>query len=754
MADATLNIAIKTDPAQPFNIVIKQMQEAEKEAGLLSTTVGKIGAAFAGLAALKGTFDFVLNATQEMEDLTTQFIAFTGSARGAELQLQRLQEFASTSPFELTQVANANRILLAFGSTTKQSIEQLRQLGEASAATGADLTELATIFGQIQAEGKLTGERFNQLVERGINIGPELAKSLGVAETSIRKLISESKISGDEVAKAFEKMTTAGGQFEGATGRLGKTVSGQLSTLKDAFTALASEVGGRGTGVFSDWIGVITEASNALTGYLAKQRELEQGGQNVQRIEEIKNQLEDLRDTLGDLEADIKRNNEGGFSSIRLNLERTEVLQQYKALNAELVSLTVDRNAQLAAEQKKADDAELAKINQKKKDKAAGLLAEQAALEQAERDKAAEAEIKKVEEKEKRITEIAFQEAAVRNAILQEQEGANDEVKILALQEREQTLTSERLRIEAERQDLLKQYDNAELLRQQDTLNKKVAAEQKAEQQRLKVIEDNKKKQFDFERIAAQQQQKFEEATAIEKLRMTQTVLEQISVLSRNKNRELAAIGKAAALFQIGIGIPDAAQKAYTSAAIFGPIAGAAAAALAVAAGIQRLNEVRTQQLGFAEGGIVPGVGNKDSVPILATPGELIVPKSNFKDVQDSLSGGGADQLVLLQQSNEIQARILDNLVFGAVADKLTQIINALERANNKLDMINIGFSSSLGDIGGSEAPQVREPLDGGRSGGGYGGGGGGGSGQGASQQSSGPRRDMERLRGPVRSGL
>lgn len=689
MADATINIAIKTDPAQPLNLLIKQSQEAEKAVDGLAGSFGKVAGALGSLAALGGAFNFVLNATREMEDLTTQFVAFTGSARGAELQLQKLQEFAATSPFELTEVAEANRTLLAFGSTTSESLEQLRQLGEVSAATGKDLGDLATIFGQIQAEGKLTGERFNQLIERGVNIGPELAKSLGVASTSIRGLISDGAITADAVAAAFQKMTAEGGQFFGATARLSQTVSGQLSTLKDAFTALGNEIGQRGKPIFADWIQVINEGTNALTAYLQRQREIEQGGPKAKRIEELKDQLGDLRETLSGVEEDIKRNQAGGFSTIRLNIERTDILQQYKALNAELVSLTVERNDALAAEQKKADDEERKRIDQKKADAAAGKESERLAAEQAEKDKAAEAEIKKVEEKEKRITEIAFQEAAVRNAILAEQEGANDETKLAALQEREATLTSERLRIEAERLELLKQFDNAELLRQQDTINKKVAAEQKGENERLKNIQKAKAQEFDFNRIATEQQKKFDEATALEKLKLTSDVLTNIAQLSRNKNRELAAVGKAAALFQIGIGIPDAAQKAYTSASIFGPVAGAAAAALAVAAGVQRLEEVRSQQLGFADGGIVPGVGNKDTVPALLTPGEVVVPKKNFEDLQSSFIQGAVanDQVILMRQSNDIQARILESVTFGPVIEKLTTIIA-------KLDQISIQSSA------------------------------------------------------------
>lgn len=708
MADASLTIKINTDPAQPLQLLVKEAKQAEKEVEGLGSAFAKVGAAIAGLAVLKGTFDFVLNATRQMEDLTTQFIAFTGSAEGASRQLERLAEFAATSPFELTEVATANRTLLAFGSTTSQSIEQLRQLGEVSAATGTDLSELAIIFGQIQAEGKLTGERFNQLVERGVNIGPVLAETLGVAEGSLRRLREQGKITGDDVALAFQKMTSEGGQFFGATDRLSKTISGRLSTLKDSFTALASAIGNEASPVFGGYIDLLSDGVNALNSYIKAQKELEQGGAKAKRVEELKDQLEDLRETLNDTEEDIRRNQAGGKSTIRLTLEKESILREYKTLNDELVKLTDERNQGIAEENKKFDEAEAKRIADQKKSKLADKAAADEEAAQAERDKATAQELARLQEKEKKITEIAFQEAAVREAILAEQATANDEVKLAALQEREAQLTSARLQIEAERLEQLKQYDQAELLRLQDTQNKKIASTVAAEKKRNAEIQKAKEEEFALEKIAAEQQRKFAEATTLQKLRMTQQVFSDISVLARNGNRDLANIGKAAALFSIGIGIPDAAQKAYTAASIFGPVAGAAAAALAVAAGIQRLNEVRSQQLGFAEGGVVPGVGNKDTVPALLTPGEVVVPKSNFEDLQRSLQGGvTADQIVLMQQSNEIQGRILDVLTFGTINEKLTQIVSALGTLGNKIDGISIGGGFGTGGTGGAIEPQL-----------------------------------------------
>jgi tape measure domain-containing protein len=717
VADASLTIAIKTEPTDPLGSLAKQAKEAEKEVEGLGASFLKVGAALGGLAALKGTFDFVLNATRQMEDLTTQFIAFTGSAEGAARQVEKLTQFANTSPFALNEVAEANKTLLAFGSSTAESLEQLRQLGEVSAATGKDLTELATIFGQIQAEGKLTGERFNQLIERGVNIGPELAKSLGVASTSIRSLISDSKISADEVAKAFEKMTSEGGQFFGSTERLSKTVSGSLSTLSDSVTSLAATIGSQGAPAFAEYANGLTAVISAIDDFVKERAKIAAETGDAKRIRELNEQIQELGEKFNNLKqpTGLTKFFEG-IGAINTEGLIEEFSGKIKALVAERNRLLDQANKELADKQRQEDEAEKQRAADKEAGKAADLQKTKLAEEQAERDKAAAQELAQIQEKEKKITEIAFQESAIRNEILKEQEGAQDEEKIARLQEREAELTSERLKIEADRLAQLGQFTEAELLRDQDRINKKLAQEKAGEEKRKAQIKKAQDEEFNVYVQAANARKQFDEQTYAQRVATANKGLQAIADLQKSKSREAFELGKAAALVQAAIAIPLTAIEAYKSLAgipIVGPGLGAVAAAAAISIGTQRLNEIRAQRIAFAEGGVVPGVGNKDTVPALLTPGEVVVPKSNFEDLQKSLqSGVTADQIVLLQQSNEIQGKILNELVFGAVSDKLTQIIAGLGRVSDRVDALSLSVStasSGTGDTGDipAEPPQV-----------------------------------------------
>jgi len=709
VASVDLELNVGVTPKDPFAGIKRSLDQLDGKAESAIGSFKAISGALVGIGAASAAFDFVLDSTRQMEDLTTQFIAFTGSAEGATEQLERLSSFASTSPFALADVAEANRTLLAFGSTTAESIEQLRQLGEVSAATGTNLQDLARIFGQIQAEGKLTGERFNQLIERGVNIGPELAKSLGVASTSIKSLISDGKISAEEVEKAFQKMTAAGGQFAGSTERLSKTVSGSLSTLQDNFSILAATIGTSAIPAFTSLVNIISKATEGNIAYLKEQKKIASENDAQKRIRAIGEEIKALDETL----VQIQQRQKGGI--LNESPEKAKALaDSFNAVTASIRELSLERlklvkgegiaesskkdaEAAAAAEKVRADQQEQRRAKQKEE---ADKLAE-------EQKKAAEAELKSIQEKEKKITETALLEASVRNEILKEQEGAQNAEKLARLQEREAELTAVRMQTEADRQEQLKQYDLAELTRDQVRVNQKIQIERAAEAKR---IADLKKANADKNQLEIQAQeanQKFLESSFQKRVETSRVGIAALASLQKSGSREAFMIGKRAAQAQVLLDIPKAAFAAYTSligTPYIGPIIAPIAAAAAVLAGQQQLRAIEAQQFAMKEGGIVPGVGSGDKVPILAEPGELVVPKQNFADLQMG-QGLTADNLVLMQQSIEIQGKILDVMTIGSVGEKLTSIVSQLNTMVAKLDALGSG----AGD-GGFPVPPAEEP--------------------------------------------
>ena len=252
MADEKIIIQLELDKTQADR-VLKALPEKAEESGEKASKnfSDSFGAGFATMAAkaslalgaigagfiIKGAIE----AASKVENLSTQFSTLLGSTTLARQQMEKLSSFAASTPFQLEGIASASKQLLSFGFTQEESIKNLESLGDAAAASGSGIGELAQIFGQVRAAGKLTGERLLQLQERAIPIGSVLAKSLGVAETSVRKLVSTGQVKFKDFEKAFKSLSSEGGIFSGGMKKLSETTTGLFSTLKDnIFLTLAS----------------------------------------------------------------------------------------------------------------------------------------------------------------------------------------------------------------------------------------------------------------------------------------------------------------------------------------------------------------------------------------------------------------------------------------------------------------------------------------------------------------------------------
>lgn len=213
-------------------------------ANLATAAISKLGGALMSVGG--AIIDFgksSLDAASNIEDLETRFATLTSNAGDAQDIMTDLTNFAANTPFQLEGLADTSAQLLSFGFRTDELLPKLKDIGDVAAATGTDLGSLGLIFGQVSAAGKLTGERLNQLQERGIPILSALADTMGVAETEVRDLVSSGKVGFAEFETAFSSLSQEGGvAFEGMLTK-SKTLSGVYSTLADNWTLKSAEIG-------------------------------------------------------------------------------------------------------------------------------------------------------------------------------------------------------------------------------------------------------------------------------------------------------------------------------------------------------------------------------------------------------------------------------------------------------------------------------------------------------------------------------
>lgn len=175
-----------------------------------------------------------LDASGEFESLQTSFNTMLGSVEAGKQMMQDLQKFNLSTPFESKEVATATKSLLAFGFAQEQIIPNLSRIGDISAGVGMSVQELADIYGKARVQGTLMAEDINQLTGRGIPVIQEFAKQLGVAESQVKKLGSEGKISFANLEQAFISLTSEGGKFFGMTANQATTWQGVMSNASDS----------------------------------------------------------------------------------------------------------------------------------------------------------------------------------------------------------------------------------------------------------------------------------------------------------------------------------------------------------------------------------------------------------------------------------------------------------------------------------------------------------------------------------------
>lgn len=184
-----------------------------------------------------------LDGAAKAEQMQVAFSTMLGSADKAKETLASLTSFAAKTPFQLPEVQDAAKKLLAFGTAAEDLEPTLRKLGDVSAGIGAPIGEISELYGKAKVQGRLFAEDINQLTGRGIPIITELAEVLGTTEGNVKKMVEQGKVGFPELEKAFTNMTAQGSQFGGLMAAQSATFGGQISNIQDSLGQLLVSIG-------------------------------------------------------------------------------------------------------------------------------------------------------------------------------------------------------------------------------------------------------------------------------------------------------------------------------------------------------------------------------------------------------------------------------------------------------------------------------------------------------------------------------
>ena len=221
-------------------------ESANAELQSMDGFMAKAAQTAAGLFAVDKIKDFVSQLALvrgEYQQLEIAFETMLGSKSQADALMAQLINTAATTPFEMKEIAESAKMLLAYGMAADEVNGTLIRLGDIAAGLSIPIKDLAFLYGTTMVQGRLYTQDLNQFLGRGIPLADELAKQFGKNKSEVKKLVEEGKIGFPEVQKAIEALTGEGSKFGGLMEAQSKTISGQISNIEDAWEQMMNEIG-------------------------------------------------------------------------------------------------------------------------------------------------------------------------------------------------------------------------------------------------------------------------------------------------------------------------------------------------------------------------------------------------------------------------------------------------------------------------------------------------------------------------------
>lgn len=238
-------------------------ERAEKKTKKMTDTTSKgfalakrnIAAAAAALAAYV-TAGKLLDVAREFDILNASLVTATKSTENAAVAFKAIEQFAATTPYNLSQSVDGFVKLVNLGLTPSE--KALKSYGNTAAALGKDLSQM------IEAVADATVGEFERLKEFGIK-----AKSEGDKVSFTFQGVT--KTIGKNAAEIEQYLMAIGeNEFAGAMAERAKTLDGAISNLGDSWDGLYRTISSSGvSSLIADGIRSITKMIDSASAYIS-----------------------------------------------------------------------------------------------------------------------------------------------------------------------------------------------------------------------------------------------------------------------------------------------------------------------------------------------------------------------------------------------------------------------------------------------------------------------------------------------------
>lgn len=232
---------------------------------------GELGTELGNFASLFGIKDLAVNVVRIGGELENQRIALGAILRDAGKATEmfgKIESLAVKSPFGIMDLNQYTKQLAAYGIEYNELYDTMKRMADISAGVGVDMGRIILAFGQVRAAGFLKGTELRQFTEANIPMVQALADRFSLLEkrivsaAEVYDMISEKKVSFEDVKAVLWELTGEGGRFNNMQEVLSESLASKWKNLADAVDVMYGKLAEGGIG---DWLKGLAEGLTEVT---------------------------------------------------------------------------------------------------------------------------------------------------------------------------------------------------------------------------------------------------------------------------------------------------------------------------------------------------------------------------------------------------------------------------------------------------------------------------------------------------------
>ena len=248
-----------------FAQMIAEMKQAPTVGEGISSLFGRLNGDARQLAmSLVGGLGFeqlaehIFNVRSQFQQLEISFTTMLGSEQKAGALMDELIQTAARTPFNMTDVTEGAKQLLAYGIQANEVNDTLVHLGDIASGLNIPLSQLVYLYGTTISQGRMFTMDLRQFMGRGIPMAETLGQIMGKTVSQVQEAVTKGEVGADLVKEAIMRMSSEGGKFGGLMSKQAETLQGRWSNIEDTIDQAINSLGKKTQGIFGTGLDLIS----------------------------------------------------------------------------------------------------------------------------------------------------------------------------------------------------------------------------------------------------------------------------------------------------------------------------------------------------------------------------------------------------------------------------------------------------------------------------------------------------------------